>query len=166
MFGVRIMIAPSGNGTHDHQHQTGGGDIGSIRRLFKAYAQSLPVDLGYQGFEDELDGLPGKYEPPDGFLLLALDSTGNAVGCVAVRALADGACEMKRLYVSPGSRGSGAGRKLAQAAIAKARGIGYRQMRLDTLSAMTTAHSLYAMLGFVLIAPYYDTPVENTCSWP
>lgn len=137
-------------------------DLEQVRQLFMAYAQSLPIDLAYQDFDAELAALPGKYAPPGGALLLALNGSGNAIGCAAVRPLEDGVCEMKRLYVAPDGRGTGAGRKLAQAVIAAARGMGYREMRLDTLPTMTAAQALYAMLGFELIEPYYDTPVENT----
>lgn len=137
-------------------------DMDTVRKLFTAYAQSLPVDLAYQGFDLELATLPGKYAPPAGVLLLALDGANNAVGCVAVRPMENGACEMKRLYVGTKARGTGAGRKLAQAAIAAARDMGYREMRLDTLPSMPAAQGLYASLGFVRIKSYYATPVEGT----
>ena len=137
-------------------------DMESVRILFTAYAQSLPVDLAYQGFDLELATLPGKYAPPAGTLLLALDGANNAVGCVGVRPMDNGTCEMKRLYVGPPGRGTGAGRKLAEAAIAAARNMGYREMRLDTLPSMAAAQGLYASLGFVRIELYYETPVEGT----
>jgi putative acetyltransferase len=137
-------------------------DIDIVRKLFTAYAQSLPIDLAYQGFDLELATLPGKYAPPAGILLLALDETGSAVGCVGVRPIDIGACEMKRLYVGPQGRGIGAGRTLAEAAITAARKMGYREMRLDTLPSMAAAQGLYASLGFVRIDSYYETPVEGT----
>jgi ribosomal protein S18 acetylase RimI-like enzyme len=130
--------------------------------LFAAYARSLPVDLAYQDFDAELSALPGKYAAPGGALLLGLNEQGRAIGCVAVRPLGHRVCEMKRLYVAPGGRGSGAGRRLAQAAIAVARGIGYGELRLDTLPSMTAAQALYRSLGFVSTESYYDTPIKGT----
>ena len=137
-------------------------DLPAITQLFRAYAASLPIDLGYQGFDGELASLPGKYAPPAGALLIARDANGAALGCVAMRPLEDGICEMKRLYVAPAGRGQGLGFQLARAIIEAARAAGNHEMRLDTLSTMHEAQTLYRTLGFVEIGAYYDTPIENT----
>lgn len=138
-------------------------DLPAITGLFRAYAAALPIDLDYQGFDGELQSLPGKYAPPAGTLLIARDANRAALGCVAMRPLdEEGVCEMKRLYVAPEGRGSGAGRALALAIIDAGRAAGYREMRLDTLASMHEAQKLYRALGFSEIAPYYDSPIENT----
>src|SRR5215467_6584250 len=109
-------------------------DIDTVVALFREYAAGLEIDLGYQDFEDELESLPGAYAPPKGALLLA-EIGGEPMGCVAVRGLhATNFCEMKRLYVRGKARGTGAGRALAEAALAEARRMNYDAMRLDTLS--------------------------------
>ena len=131
--------------------------------LFRAYASSLDIDLSYQNFDAEVAGMPGKYAPPRGELLLARRYEGAPVGCVALRPLdAEGLCEMKRLYVSPEARGSGLGAQLVEAIVREAKRIGYREMWLDTLPSMTEALGLYRRHGFAPMAPYYDTPVPGT----
>jgi ribosomal protein S18 acetylase RimI-like enzyme len=131
-------------------------DIAEVAALFRAYEAHIGVDLSYQGFADELATLPGQYVPPRGQLLVARDADGAAIGCVALRPLADpGCCEMKRLFVAPEGRGLGLGRALAEAVIAQAAKLGYAQLRLDTLPSMHEAIALYRRLGFVPIAPYY-----------
>ena len=134
--------------------------IEEARRLLREYEGSLGVSLCFQGFERELAALPGEYAPPAGRLLLARE-TGQAVGCVALRRLDEGTCEMKRLYLRPGFRGRGGGRRLALAIIDEARKIGYHKMRLDTLPSMREAIKLYESLGFKPIEPYYPNPVPG-----
>jgi putative acetyltransferase len=136
-------------------------EIDVARALFEEYATALEIDLGYQGFAEELAGLPGCYAPPNGRLLVAWVS-GEAAGCVALRPLAADVCEMKRLYVRPNFRGSGLGKLLAEAIIAEARQIGYAVMRLDTVPELAAATRLYESLGFVRRDAYYETPVVGT----
>src|SRR3984893_15123922 len=138
-------------------------DLASVVRLFGAYASSLDIDLSYQGFEAEMEAMPGKYAPPAGELLLGRGSKGTPVGCVALRPIEPhGCCEMKRLHVSPEVRGFGLGERLVHAVVKEAERIGYREMRLDTLRSMAGAVALYRKLGFRPIEPYYETPVIGT----
>ena len=137
-------------------------DLAAIIGLFRAYAASLDIDLAYQDFEGEMATMPGKYQPPAGELLLAKDASGKALGCVGLRPLDSSCGEMKRLYILPAGRGRGLGRALVEACIARARAIGYSEIRLDTLASMTEAQALYRKLGFEVIDPYYATPVAGT----
>jgi putative acetyltransferase len=135
--------------------------VAEARQLFGEYAESLGFDLGFQGFGEELAGLPGAYSPPQGRLLLAIHD-GQTAGCVALRDLGEGICEMKRLYVRPGFRGLHIGHALALAVIAEARQVGYGRMRLDTVPAMAQARALYVSLGFREIQPYRFNPIPGT----
>lgn len=137
-------------------------DVAAVVELFRAYAASLPVDLGYQGFEDELARLPGKYAPPGGELLLARDVHGLAIGCAALRALDAERCEMKRLFLSPAARGLGLGRALAHAIIEAARRNGRRELLLDTLPSMAAAIRMYEALGFERTGAYYAPTPPGT----
>lgn len=136
-------------------------DLGAVRRLFRAYAESLDFDLCFQDFERELDRLPGSYASPAGRIVLA-EVDGEPVGVVAVQPLDDdGVCEMKRLYVDPAHRGQGIARALTERLLDVARSIGYSTMRLDTVASMTAARSLYRSLGFTERNAYYDNPLPD-----
>lgn len=131
----------------------------SVRRLFRAY-QALPgLAECVAGFEKEIAGLPGPYAPPQGVILLASDYGDDfAFGVVALRPLPeDGVCEMKRLYVDPLHRGTGAGQALVLRIVGEAVARGYRAIRLDTLPFMKEAIGLYQSVGFRQRARYYET---------
>jgi ribosomal protein S18 acetylase RimI-like enzyme len=134
------------------------------RTIFCEYAAQLGVDLCFQGFEQELAGLPGEYAAPHGALLLAVVD-GALAGCGAFRPLPDvdypNACEMKRLYVRRAFRRFGLGRLLARQLMDLAIEAGYSTMLLDTLDDMEAARNLYETLGFEEIPPYYFNPVPG-----
>lgn len=139
-------------------------EIGAAKALFQAYADELPIDLGFQNFESELHTLPGPYAAPRGALRL-LRAGPQLAGCCALRPLDavdyPNASEMKRLYVAPPFRGLGHGRTLAEDILDIARRMGYSCVLLDTLTEMETARALYEDLGFVEIPPYYHNPIEG-----
>jgi putative acetyltransferase len=144
--------------------------IEQARSLFLEYGSSLGFSLCFQSFDEELKSLPGAYSPPSGRLLLARprgrdlrsQDQVHAAGCVALRKLEPGICEMKRLYVRPADRGHGLGQMLVERIIAEARAVGYERMRLDTVeSAMKDAIALYRRIGFREIPPYSAIPIES-----
>ena len=135
-------------------------DIGEIRVLFREYETAIGVDLCFQGFTEELTTLPGRYAPPAGRLYLAVDDS-IVLGCVGLRPLGAGECEMKRLYVRPQARARGLGRLLAVSVVEAARATGYRRILLDTLPSMKEAIALYRSLGFGELAPYCHNPIAG-----
>ena len=139
---------------------TSNADFESAKALIEDYAAEIAIDLCFQNFTEELANLRALYGPPSGALLLARKN-GETIGCVGVRYLSDGVCEMKRLYVKPACRRLGLGRRLTQEAIDYARALCYRRMVLDTLTSMTIALSLYNSMGFQQIDAYYDSPLQE-----
>jgi len=136
-------------------------NLNLVRELFREYQATLGLDLCFQNFEEELAALPGKYAPPGGRLYLA-SAVGGLAGCIALRGLDCGCCEMKRLYVREKYRGYGVGRALAEKIIADAGEMGYSRMVLDTYAGlMKAAVTLYRGLGFTETGPYYDNPNEG-----
>jgi ribosomal protein S18 acetylase RimI-like enzyme len=138
-----------------------GASLAVARALIREYADWLAIDLEYQNFERELATFPGDYAPPHGALLLAQVGEDTA-GCVALRRLEPGVCEMKRLWVRQEFQSLGIGRSLARAVLERATRLGYERMRLDTLPRMAAALALYRSLGFREIAAYYPSPVPGT----
>ena len=139
-------------------------EMDAVRQIFQEYADSLHIDLEFQGFETEIAELPGDYAPPRGQILLA-SVDGTIAGCCALRPLDDcdypNAAEMKRLYVRKAFRGFGLGRQLAEAILDAARQGGYDHVLLDTLDDMESARALYVELGFEPIEPYYHNPIPG-----
>lgn len=136
--------------------------------LLRDYEAELGISLEFQSFGEELAAFPGPYAPPRGALVLALapgagatDGEEHLVGMVGLRPLAQGVCEMKRLYVAPDARGRGLGLRMCERLIEEARRIGYRAMRLDTLERLRPAGSVYRRLGFRPCADYNGNPVPG-----
>jgi putative acetyltransferase len=136
-------------------------EVEQTRELFHEYVTWLVVNLCFQNYEKEVADLPGEYVPPTGRLYLARENDETA-GCIALRKLDEGVCEMKRLYVRQQFRGRRLGRSLVDRIIEDARNIGYSRMRLDTLPGkMDAAIAMYRSLGFKDIKRYYDNPYET-----
>ena len=147
-------------GAHDIRKAELPRDADSVRLLLEAYVQELGVDLGFQGFSEEVRDLARAYPPPGG-LWLAFTSSGP-VGAVGLRPLSGGDAELKRLFVRHEARGVGLGRALVETALGVARVGGFRGVRLDTLPGMSVAQALYADLGFVPISAYRGNPLPGT----
>ena len=135
-------------------------DYREARALLREYEAEIEVDLCFQGFQEEIETLERVYGPPGGILFL-LRQEDRTAGCVALKDLGGGVCEMKRLFLRPGFRGEGLGRRCAERIVQAAREMGYGAMRLDTLPAMRAAIALYRSMGFAEIPRYTENPLEG-----
>ncbi|AUW93440.1 hypothetical protein BXT84_05305 [Sulfobacillus thermotolerans] len=128
-----------------------------FRELVEEYGNTRGFSLEFQNFSAELEKLADIYARPSGSALLAFHKE-HACGCVALKRLEQGICEMKRLYVRPSCRGYGLGRQLVERIMELGQTLGYERMRLDTLESLTAALHLYRTLGFYEIPRYNDNP--------
>lgn len=135
-------------------------DLDDVRILFNEYSGLVAEALCFQNFGREIEALPGEYAPPGGILLIARDKDA-AAGCVALRQIDAVTGEMKRMYVREAYRGSGLGRRLANAVIDEARQRGYKRVVLDTLPRLSSAIALYRGLGFRETGPYLASPTPG-----
>jgi ribosomal protein S18 acetylase RimI-like enzyme len=131
------------------------------KELIREYTEWLGRDLSFQGLEEELADLHGKYLPPHGRLIVSVNDDGTVCGCVAYHRLDASTAEMKRLYVRPSGRGHHLGEHLATRIMELAREDGCTRMVLDTVRPLEAAVSLYRKLGFEETKPYYGNPMDD-----
>lgn len=135
-------------------------ELEEVREIFIEYAAFLQVDLCFQDFENELQTLHQVYLPPLGCIILAKEDN-QVMGCIALKPIGEGVCEMKRLYVRPAARGKGLGNQLVEELIDFAQKVGYKTMKLDTIASLKEAIKLYRSKGFVETNAYVYNPLSD-----
>lgn len=122
--------------------------------LLREYVQWMREAGGFDPFEaqpefaHEIDTLPDYYTRPNRVLFVA-QLGGTMVGTVALRLHADGSSELKRMYVRPGTRGSGIADQLIAAALDHARANGCGCTWLESMhGVMDRAIAVYRRNGF------------------
>jgi carbonic anhydrase len=129
-------------------------DLDAVRELIRSFVRWTTTEIAptdnpgiFAGLETELDGLPGRYGPPTGCLVLArLD--GEPAGCVAFYAQDAVTIEIKRMFVLPQARGHGIGESMLDLLLAQARTAGFRRALLSSHHSMHAAHAIYRRAGF------------------
>ncbi|MEO5700570.1 MAG: GNAT family N-acetyltransferase [Casimicrobiaceae bacterium] len=127
------------------------------RARYRDHPHVVDQVFGYQSLATELETLASSYGPPEGKTLLTL-CDGQVCAGGAYRRLAEGSCEMKRLFVRNDVKGRGIGRRLCTALVDAARDEGFERMRLDTGNLFTEAIAMYESLGFRRCTPYRRYP--------
>lgn len=136
-------------------------DFEQAKTLFQQHATSLGIDLCFQNFDREMQQIHIQCNQPTGALILAYDGE-LPIGCVGVRLLEKDICELKRMYVQPEYRKLKVGQQLLEKALAKARQLGHRKIRFDTLHEMVAAQKSYLANGFYETSPYRFNPSPHT----
>ena len=139
-------------------------DMDLVREFFREYQAWLNVDICFQGFEEELSSLPGRYAPPKGTIYLVFDGD-EAIACAAIRPRIDKPnteAEFKRLFVRESNRGKGIGKKVFNVAMNNAKEMGYKTVVLETLPIMKSAKYLYQEYGFKHCDAYFDNTDNST----
>lgn len=136
----------------------------ALRALISEYMSTLPFAIDYQHPEKELEDLGAVYGAAGGGALFVAEADGVLAGCVALKDIGNGRCEMKRLYVREQYRGRNLGKQLAERIVARAKEMGYAFMYLDThREAQKTAIAMYTRMGFVECEDYHPNPGKLLC---
>ena len=98
------------------------------------------------------------YLPPKGCLVVARNSSGAIVGCAMMKRFDDQTGEIKRVFVTDDTRGTGTGRKLTETCEKTARSMGLKRLIADSLTSNVEMRGLLPKLGFVAL----DTPIESS----
>jgi ribosomal protein S18 acetylase RimI-like enzyme len=106
--------------------------------------------------------LPAELRAPEGAYYVGYKGS-EAVAGGGLRRIAEGAAEIKRMYVRPEARSRGVAAALLRTLEEAARALGYAYARLDTGPKQVTAQRLYRAAGYTEIAPYNDNPFA--CFW-
>ncbi|MGD0833232.1 MAG: GNAT family N-acetyltransferase [Candidatus Dormibacteria bacterium] len=163
----RCDAAPSGteSGTLELREAVAGADDTTVIGLFIEYltwaGHRLLNEHGVDDVLTDTSRVPeslNAFRRPRGILLLA-ERDSRAAGVGALRRLARGVVEVKRMYVVPDRRGQHVGSAILDRLIAEARGMGATTLRLDTCRFMTEAQRLYRSRGFVEREPYEGTEI-------
>lgn len=135
-------------------------DYADARVLFKEYAAAIHINLDFQHFDEELDGLKKMYAAPNGGIILAKEKSA-IIACVGIRKISQSVGELKRMYTKPDYQNKGIGKLLLEKALLMAKDCNYAVVKLDTLNYMLPAIHLYRQAGFYEIAPYYHNPIST-----
>ena len=150
-----------------------GDDLTEIKSLLVEFKDFLINDQGvpvenWQGFQQEIDSLPGKYSNRSKGLMFVARLNSKAVGSVFLRQLPfiDGVIpqesgEVKRLYVIPEARGLGISKKLMETLHSVSKAEGYKHLFLDTLERLNQAVNLYKSIGYKPAPAYCENPMHD-----
>ena len=135
MFQIRAIASADSNAI-----------AGVIRSVMPEFGASGP---GFAIHDAEVDDMAAAYAQPDcAYFVVDVDGRVCGGGGVAPLHGEAGTCELRKMYFLPELRGRGVGNALILRCLDAARGLGYRQCYLETLTGMDAAQKLYEKHGF------------------
>lgn len=140
------------------------GEGGAALEVFDAGSREL-WGLSAQDVRDRYDPLDDLVDPATyyadrrGAFLVLVDGA-RIVGTGGIAVLSEETAELKRLWILPGYRRQGLGRRILECLLVFARASDYRTVRLEvaTPDMQEAAVGLYRRLGFRPIPPYREGP--------
>ena len=135
-------------------------DAPEVRALFADFIREADGPLEVDLAAAIGSGPPPDLVPPDGILLIARVD-GAAAGLGGLRHLDTDVAEVKTMYVDPGFRGLGLGRRILAELERIAATRGCDRTRLDTSDYLAAAIALYRAAGYREVADYNANPKAN-----
>jgi GNAT superfamily N-acetyltransferase len=139
--------------------QVDSGDGGALEAAMRAEVEAMYTGLDMNSAEMPKAG-PAELNPPHGVFLVGY-ANGRPVCCGGIKTLEPGICELKRMYVIPAARGTGASRALLAALEERARQLGFHTARLDTGAAQQAAQHIYESSGYRSIPNFNHNPMAT-----
>jgi putative acetyltransferase len=131
----------------------------AVEALVFAVLQEYGLAPDPGGIDTDLRDIEGAYGRGGGAFDV-LEEDGRLIGCVGVFPADAATCELRKMYLAPGARGRGLGRRLLESALAHARARGFRRVVLETASVLVEAIALYERYGFT---PYAADHLSKRC---
>jgi diacylglycerol O-acyltransferase len=145
-------------------------EVTYVERAFDSpQSQALVAEVQQEyvrryGGPDETRVDPAEFAAPDGTFLVALVG-GETIGCAGLRRHADGALEVKRMFVRVEHRRRGHARRMLTALEDWARHRGANRVVLETGTAQPEAIALYESAGYLPtggFGHYRDSPLSRS----
>ncbi len=136
-------------------------DTQAVWELHNSALGAAGAHLGNGPWDDDLRSIRAFYLDDGGeFLVGFLEDRLVAMG--ALRHVNGTVAEIKRMRVHPGFQRRGFGRLVLERLEDRARELGYRKLRLDTVAGkMDRAIELYRRMGFIEIDSYRPNPIAG-----
>ena len=126
-------------------------DNAAVAAIIRAVMPEFGADgPGFAIHDAEVDHMAEAYAIPRAAYFV-VEKDGVVMGGGGIAPLIGGdddTCELRKMYFLPEARGIGAGAAMMATCLEAARGFGFRQCYLETLTGMDLAQALYERTGF------------------